>query len=152
MCDPDAEDGGAEFPFEGGPLDGQRLVTSGARVVRMPIKLPHGAEMYDTGLTYAVWEYERVGNIYRYETLIGDAVAEMMVSAEAFRESDVRREVRMTLRRHLEDLDPSKQVDRIVWVLALDRLRCMFSLTAVVGGRRAEHAAHLRGTKRLANR
>lgn len=137
-----------KYPFEGGPLDGQRMATAGAHFVKVPVPLPRGTEMYDMGLSYAVWEYERFGNIYRYETLIRDAVAEMRVAGEMFREPDVRREVRRRLRRHLEQLEPAKDVDRLVWVVALDRMRCMFSVAAVVGGRRAEHAAFLREKRR----
>jgi hypothetical protein len=136
------------YPFEGGPLDGQRMETNGAHVVKVPIPLPRGTEAFDIGLTFSVGEYERAGNIYRYETLIGDARADMEVTAEAFREPIVRRECRRMLRRHLEELDQKKDVDRIVWVLARDPHRSMFSVAAVVGGRRAEHAAHIRKERR----
>jgi hypothetical protein len=137
-----------EYVFEGGPLDGERRVTDGAHIVRVPVPLPRGMEVFDTGLTYSVWEYERVGQVYRYETLVPDAVAEMQVTAEAFRDPHVRRYAREMLRRNLERLAAPKQVDRIVWVLARDEHRSMFSLAAVVGGRRAERAAHLREDRR----
>jgi hypothetical protein len=129
------------YVFEGGPLDGAKMETSGAHIVRVPRPVPYGAP---TDLTYSVWEYRRVGDIYRFETLIDDAKAMMDISEQVFREPEARRYARSMLREQLGSLDPAKDVDRIVWVLARDRLRFTFTIVAVVGGRRAEHAAHIR--------
>jgi hypothetical protein len=134
--------------MEGGPLDGQTLaIAEVAHVLVYPVMRRDPANvrrMRDPGLSYDTIEYRRSGDVFRWEGLINDAVAQYEVTAEAFREPIVRRELRRMLRRNLERLDPDKEVDRIVWVVGHDPLRSMFHVGAAVGGRRGRNAAALR--------
>lgn len=136
------------FRFEGGPLDGQRLETSGVQIFRVPRPIPWNAP---TDLGYSIWEYRRSGSVYRFETLIGDAYAEMSVAAEAFIEPLVRRFVREGLRRMLQDLDPMKDLGAVKWAIGHDSSTAMFAVAAFVGGRRREYAAAYRLDKAAAS-
>ena len=135
----------SDLPVEGGPLDGQRLPDCGYNIVRVPLPLPWNVRlMHDTTMSLEIIEYERRGKVYRWPGLIGDAQGRYDVTAEAFREPKVRSFLRQKMRRQLEELAPGKEVDRIVWVVALDRVRMTYAVAAVVGGRRVEHAKAIR--------
>lgn len=135
---------------EGGPLDGERLPDYGAHTVRVPRQLPLNVlSLRNRGLSIETIEYERCGSVYRWPGLIRDARAAMGVSGELFREAPYRALVRSELRRELERLGGNKVVDRIVWVVWYDLPRMTWTVAAVVGGRRAEHARALRDQRKV---
>lgn len=140
--------------IEGGPHDGLTVV-SDATVIRMVLPVPVTASRDWLSLApveaMPSVEYRRSGRVYRWPGLVDDARAEMRVSAELLAEQPrVRHEVRRRLRRDLERLAASKGqvVDRIVWVVGLDRVRSEVTVAAVVGGRRSEFAARRRAELR----
>lgn len=144
--------------LDGGPFDGREIETSGApHVIRMPVSVQqdyfrkvvpfrHGPE-----LSMEVVEYIRMGGVYRYEHLIDDAWADVEVSAQALAEGGpvVRRLVREQLRECLENLEPKKEVDRIVWRLSTYRPLMTYRIRALVGPHRVERGLKER-SERLA--
>lgn len=149
-----------EYVFVGGPADGRRIRTDGARVFIVPVMRPFQVTFgrkvlpFRRGLEPSMDEarYERFGRIYWWEGLIGDAFAEMAVSDEAMAEigPTIRTFIRAEFHHYLEDLADGKGLGRIIWrIVSRDHLRGLTTIRALVGPRATEYGMDIR-TKRRA--
>lgn len=138
-----------EYAFVGGPLDGKRMETSGARVFRILRPVPFNAP---TDLSFSTWEYMLVDGAYRYETLIGDAVAQVRVTAQLMADPEARHLVRGELRRYIGALDPNGEIDGVIWRLDYDPLSFTFGVRAIVGGRRVSYGLAVRDERKFTGR
>jgi hypothetical protein len=144
-----------EYVLVGGPADGQRFTTNGAHVLRVPIRRPVEVfrkvvpfDRWDRQTSMDIADYELVGGTYRYEGLVRDAGAEMAVTRQIWVEAGARREVRRAIRDNLQELQPDKEIDGIIWRIVYDRYRDILQIRALVGGRRVEHGLWERRQRR----
>jgi len=132
--------------LEGGPFDGLEVE---ADVYAVQVPVPRRVTTADgrpgvPDLSMPVEEYVRRGPVYRWSGLIDDAQATMAVSAEAWQDNRLRREVRYRLLEDIQALAPDKALGRVVWVVGFEERRHLYTVGAVVGGNRVRFARLMR--------
>lgn len=146
-----------EYLFVGGPRDGARIATNGARIVVMPIVQPLEVFTKVTPIrryrepSMSTTTYERFDRIYWWEGLVRDAFAEMVVSDQVLVEggSTIRKFIRAEIRSHLASLAEGKELGRIRWrVVSRDFIRSQTTIRALVGPRAGPYGLEVRSQRR----